>query len=519
MLYTTALLAGAALLNTVTAEASPRVVGFEIYKDAKAEPIQRRSGSFTSDIQNLQHQDGFGFYLINVTVGTPPQAIGLQLDTGSSDIWFTASKSAGCQKTPDLCAAFGTFDATKSSTFVEYAAGLFSISYVDGSKIVGDYINDTFTLGNVQVKDMTMGLATSGSRVYGIMGIGSDLDESITHGGSVPSNAYPSIIDQLYLQGFTASPAFSLWLNDRDSNSGNILFGGVDTSRYTGPLTVLPIQADQVNGIISTYTVALNSVSFTNKDGAVQYSAKNQAIPVVLDSGTTYTILQDDIVNAINAGVGATTIDRAGDLVVPCSIGDSGAVLTFGFGGTTEIKVPIKEFVLQIPTKNNNGQPVTFPDGTLACTWGLQAANGRPNLFGDTFLRSAYVVYDLSSAQIGIAATNFNPGTQMCRKSSVVSSPALQRLLCKQRCRLLLQPISKAQTPLLLRPRLPARPPSREHLPLVWARSRPLLLVAVVVLPARLRPRGLLFQRLCNGVRRWERQRWLLCRCYKCTRD
>src|SRR6202034_2435317 len=37
-----------------------------------------------------------------------------------------------------------------------------------------------------------------------------------------------------------------------------------------------------------------------------------------------------------------------------------------------------------------------------------EAAGQDPILFGDTFLRSAYVVYDLQENSIGLAQTNFN---------------------------------------------------------------------------------------------------------------
>lgn len=76
-----------------------------------------------------------------------------------------------------------------------------------------------------------------------------------------------------------------------DSDSGSILFGGVDTEKYEGDLSVLPIQIDSKSGDISSFTVALSGISISNKAGKSLYSRTSLAIPVILDSGTTSSYL------------------------------------------------------------------------------------------------------------------------------------------------------------------------------------------------------------------------------------
>lgn len=188
--------------------------------------------------------------------------------------------------------------------------------------------------------------------------------------------------------------------------TGSILFGGVDTEKYNGDLTVLPIQPDSQSGAITSFTVVLDAISAVNKAGRSQFSQENLALPVILDSGTTITYLPDSLANAIAQGVGATAQSTYG-LVVPCSLQNSGMTLSFTFGGANGavIQAGIAEFVTSLVF---SGPAPTYPGNEPACGWGIQPAGNAPILFGDTFLRSAYVVYNLENNQIGIAQTNFN---------------------------------------------------------------------------------------------------------------
>lgn len=109
-------------------------------------------------------------------------------------------------------------------------------------------------------------------------------------------------------------------------------------------------------------------------------------------------------------GVGAIN-NREYGYIVPCSLAASTDVLSFGFGGNggPTIKVSFSEFVT--PVYNEDGSQPTFRNGRgPVCTWGLLPSGdaSQPILLGDTFLRSAYVVYDLANNQIGMAQTNFN---------------------------------------------------------------------------------------------------------------
>ena len=188
--------------------------------------------------------------------------------------------------------------------------------------------------------------------------------------------------------------------------TGSILFGGVDTAKYHGNLIVLPVQ--KTNGTYTDFTVALSSVSVLDCSGAVQFSQTNLALPVILDSGTTDAYLPDSVLNPILGGVGVVN-DKDYGSIVPCSLANSPATFSFGFGGSggLNISVGLDEFVT--PIFNEQGVQPTFKDGAgTICSWGLMSSGTGPILLGDAFLRSAYVVYDLTNNQIGMAQTNFN---------------------------------------------------------------------------------------------------------------
>lgn len=250
------------------------------------------------------------------------------------------------------------------------------------------------------------------------MGIGFQSGEAAA---SQNGFTYPNVIDVLKSEGFINTLAYSLWLDDLASSTGSILFGGVDTNKYHGDLVSLPIQLDTQSQSISSFTVALSGIS-VNAAGQISNFDPTSPLPVILDSGTTDTLLPDDIANNIFNGVGVLTDPNYGN-VVKCSLANDDVTFSFTFGGSggPVINVSLSEFVT--PLLTTDGSQPTFENGDPACSFGIEAAGDNPLLFGDTFLRSAYVVYDLENQQIAIAQTNFdaNPSNQNVQAFQVSS--------------------------------------------------------------------------------------------------
>ena len=216
-----------------------------------------------------------------------------------------------------------------------------------------------------------------------------------------------------------------------ESNEGSILFGGIDTTKYTGELTSVGVYPSARSGRVTSFTVAFTSLSATSSSGSDTLTPANYATAAILDSGTTITLLPDDLAAVVFQELGATVSSQLDAVVVPCSLADNDGTIDFGFGGAGGpiIKVSVNELVL--PLVLTTGRTPTYTDGTVACQLGIQAAGDLPVLFGDTFLRSAYTVYDLVNNRIALAQTKFNVtesnivpfASQGAQIPSVVSAP------------------------------------------------------------------------------------------------
>ncbi|MCJ1285237.1 hypothetical protein MMC26_004577 [Xylographa opegraphella] len=351
-----------------------------------------------------------GLYYVNASVGSPPQTVQLQIDTGSSDVWMFGPQS--CNSSTSLCLG-GDFDPSQSSTVVQVVQGGFTIQYdTPNSGVVGDYVQDNFGIGGMVIKNLTMAVATAADYVTtGIMGIGFDTDESVAR-ASNEGTVYPNLVDELVNQNLITTHSYSLWLNDLSSDSGTVLFGGYDTDKYSGDLGVLQIQPDAQSGNITSMTVAWTSLSVTDPtSGTTTLTDDSFAAPAVLDSGTSLCGVPTDLYNQL-ADFAAVINDPTYGAIVACNISSYTGTLNFGFGGSGGPIISVPFYELAVPTVDQNNNPLTFDDGSTACTFGLFPVDqGGDILFGDTFLRSAYVVYDLDNLQIGIAPTNFNSTT------------------------------------------------------------------------------------------------------------
>ena len=349
-------------------------------------------------------------------------------------------------------------DSSESSSYELVGSDDFSITYLSGESSLGDYITEDFHIGGTTIESLQMGLALSSQINSGIIGVG--------FGNAVP---YPNIMDEFKAQGLIETMAYSLWLvslthnkdeligspssivlvfkkklvgrgealtdmpqNDISSDTGTILFGAIDSEKYIDSISAIPIVPASDDEFYH-FQVAMSSLNVTSPSNAFEtFGAFRGQLIAILDSGTTLSYLPSGIVNELFETIGAVDDTfRTGAVFISCSIFDRFPDLEFSFSFAdanddfaATISVPLREMVL------DNVRPflrqgftlppdIPFEDDDV-CSLGLQAIDGGGAasrggqvitdlaLLGDTFLRSAYVVYDLDNREIGLAQANLN---------------------------------------------------------------------------------------------------------------
>ena len=413
LLLATSLLSPSHALNLIRPRdtTAPKVIRHEFQRRA----IPDRFAQIRSDRNRILKRDGQtldveldneeALYLFDASLGTPPQDFKLHIDTGSSDLWVNTAASDFCTQYAGNCRAAGTYAPNDSSTY-EYVDSRFTITYVDGSGASGDYVSDRFAFGDVEIDALQFGVGYSSSKSVGVLGIGYAAHEVSADYG----NTYPNLPQKLVQDGHINTNAYSLWLNDLDASQGEILFGGVNPEKYTGDLQTLPVIPEQ-GDIYAELIIALTAVGANGNQGSI---ANNLEYAALLDSGSSLMYLPNDIADAIFPAVGAEWDEEQGAAFVDCSLGTSDETLDLTFSSPT-IQIPMNELVLTA--------------GSNVCILGVARSGSSTLVLGDTFLRSAYVVYDLENNEISLAQTNFNSSggsVQEITKENVPSATAVE---------------------------------------------------------------------------------------------
>ncbi len=343
------------------------------------------------------------FYMINFTLGTPEQdVIGVLLDTGSSDLWVSSKKNKLCEEIG--CERYGTYDPDISSTW-KYNNSKFSLTYADKTYAKGDWGMDIIHIGDISIPNLNFAVALDATSEFGVFGIGFDTLESAPE-------KYINFPGALVMNGLINSQAYSIFLNDANADSGSILFGAVDHSKYVGTLSTVPI--------VSTTRTAVRLTGFSAEDNGCETDAftpyhwystawgqlghqTSAGLFVLLDTGTTLTMLPKSFVEGIAEAFNAIYDKEQGYYFHSCN-GD-GLKVNFKFSCAT-ISAPLSNFLT--PSYYEDGSPVYLPNGEPQCFFDFITTSDIP-ILGESFLRSAYVVMDLDNKQASLAQAKSDP--------------------------------------------------------------------------------------------------------------
>ncbi|UNI16977.1 hypothetical protein JDV02_003359 [Purpureocillium takamizusanense] len=330
------------------------------------------------DVRLADQKTGL-MYTIDITIGTPGQKVSVQFDTGSPNLWVNPQCSTAPQ--PELCAKFGQFTHSttlvdlKKSTQLPYNIGKANINWMY------DYVN----IGNSRINQQIFGVGTSSVDLSaGILGASPDL--------SGFKSPYPLVLDQLAQQNFIKSRAFSMDLRPVGDERGSVIFGGIDTKKFTGPLHKLPIiPGSQAPDGYTRYWVNVDGIAITTADGkANTIFDKTGGLKAYLDSGTTVSQLPTAMFNEVlKLFPGARKDPKYNQWYVDCSLVNSKGFVSFKFGNLV-VKAPFSDFLWQQPEFK-------------VCVLGFVPETGNQFILGDTFLRSVYTVYDWDNQNAYVA--------------------------------------------------------------------------------------------------------------------
>lgn len=311
-------------------------------------------------------------YTLNIFLGSDSQEINVILDTGSSDLWVYEPSASG--------SVGGTYDSLTSSGYLD-TGELFLIGYVDGSTSSGEYVLDDFSfLDTPLLTKFQFAEVTSGDNNNGILGVAGFNQESVRNG----EPTYNNLPHALAQAGVIPKASYSLYLGE-EGGTGSIIFGGIDTDKYTGLLALYPISSKQ--GLsLNVATIDVDGKSFTENT------------PYILDSGTSWNLVPQNVLDYLNTVFPSTTeVDLEGYLINAVSCDQpTDKYITFTLG-LTPIQLSYADAIVR--------------DGDY-CLLGFETYQ-EYSILGDVFLRKAYVYYDLTDLTISIAPVKYSTSSNI----------------------------------------------------------------------------------------------------------
>lgn len=326
-------------------------------------------------------QDGSDYsYLSTIKFGSKAQPMHMLVDTGSSNTWVfgTDCQSSTCQ----IHNLFGK----ENSTSLKTTTNPWNLSYGTGA-VSGMVASDTVAFANFSI-NLSFGIATNASDDFnnypmdGILGLGRRTSDVL---GST------TLMDILSQNKLIAATRIGVHLHRAADNTkdGEIVFGGIDTGKFSGALTYtktanndaweIPVEDTLVNG---------TPANFTGKTA-------------ILDTGTTFILMPPADAKTLH-GMIPGSVPAGEGYNVPCNT-------------NAKLEIRINGKLYNISPKDYVGKPVSSGSPTCTSTIiGHQAFGPSQWILGDVFLKNVYTVFDFDNKQVGFGM----PGT-----GGVVSSP------------------------------------------------------------------------------------------------
>lgn len=349
----------------------PKAVNVPVKKMSPEHARQWREARGSTYNEHLTDTDATEYYGL-IQIGTPPQLFYTIMDTGSSNLWVP---STSC--TDAACNGKSKYSSSASSTSVPNGEPI-TIHYGTGS-MKGNLVYDDVCVADLCVTKQEFAQASSlaafftGSPFDGILGLAYQ---------SISADNVPTFFDNAVAQNGIDS-VFSFYLDSTSgSNSSILTFGGYDDSYFTGTIQYHDLFLGLGDYYTITWTgVAVGSTTINPRCGALGCIA-------IVDSGTSLIIgpnrVVSDILSELNINANCNGVDSLPDLIF--SIGNN------------NYAIPPSIYVLREQALG----------GKTVCEAGIAGSSGANWIWGDTFIRAWYSVFDHGGLRVGFARS-INP--------------------------------------------------------------------------------------------------------------
>ncbi|KAL8292281.1 hypothetical protein RQP46_001747 [Phenoliferia psychrophenolica] len=323
-------------------------------------------------------------YYGHITIGTPPQKLTVDFDTGSSDLWVPGMVNACVQE---------SFNGLSSSTYSNTFAP-FEIVYGSGA-VVGTVAVDTVTVAGLTVPKQSFGDVVVCSEQFvqaeagGILGLAF---QSIASSGKTP------FVANLVAAGALDENLFSFFLSRQEVAGSTLTIGGRDESHYTGSFRTTPVTSQ------TYWQVAANPFVVNGTPVGAGYGA-------AIDTGTTLIYVPTVVASALYAAIPGASADQSDSLE-----GGSGTYqYPCDFAGTIALQFAGAEGTFGIDLADFNIGKAS--SGSNMCIGGIigmdfqDAAGQNIAIVGDEFLKSWYSTFNYNS-------TGGAPGVEFAASSA-----------------------------------------------------------------------------------------------------
>jgi hypothetical protein len=280
----------------------------------------------------------------------------------------------------------------------------------------------TCSSDDLVISKLPFGLAHSLNETFkpytGIMGLGYSSKMS---NGRRKKDMPPTFLEGLVRAGAISSRLYSIYLNTLDQY-GSILFGGLDTDKYIGPLTTLNFLRSRNTEKVDDFYLSLEEIKMQPYNGPSQTilrSTNDSKLRTIVDTGTPDWILPTGAYQEVIKLAGGELPKEDWPEVSPYHFVRACSEVARGIANTTHFEITFAGNGSRTATLRlelaDLFSPITTMDGSAATD-----GTGRPLCFlrvsetypkdliytSNSVMRAGYWVFDLDNGQISLAQAN-----------------------------------------------------------------------------------------------------------------